>query len=60
MLDILTDNFIIFDDGIFPFTDFENTLLEHCNTLFALHNNKTFSTIRGQDWFNLVEHDIKM
>ena len=37
MLDVLADNFVIVDYGIFPLADFAHTLLEHCNTLFAFH-----------------------
>jgi hypothetical protein len=60
MLDVLADNFVIFDNGIFSLADFEHTPLEHCNVVFALHNYKTFSTIRCLAWFHLVEQDIKM
>jgi hypothetical protein len=47
MLDVLADNIVICYNGLFLLADLENTPLEHCNTVFSLHNYKTFSTIRG-------------
>ena len=36
MVDVLADNFVIFDYGVFPLADYEHTTLEHCNILLAL------------------------
>jgi hypothetical protein len=45
MLDVLADNIVNFDNGLFLLADLESTPLDHCNTVLSLHNYKTFSTI---------------
>jgi len=53
MLDVLADNFVIFDYGIFPLTDFEQAPLEHCNTLFASHL-APFDVKLGSIWLSRI------